>query len=45
MRGAFELMPAREMDGPIRACGHEKDPETRPEERVTDSLEPSGQRF
>jgi len=45
MRGGFELMPACEVDGPVCADGQEKGPETRPEERVTDPLESSGQRF
>jgi len=45
MRGAFELMPAREVDSPVCAGGQEKGPETRPEERVTDPLESSGQPF
>jgi hypothetical protein len=45
VRGGFEPMPAREMDGPVCTGGQEKEPETRPEQRVTDPLEVSDQRF
>jgi len=45
MRGGFELVRAREVNGPVRACREEERPDACPEQHFSNPLESLAQHF